>query len=138
MNYLHLINRFWQLHEQHGFSACQCTLYFCLLNLANRMRWPERMEISDSQLAIRSRFSINALRSARETLRKTGLIAVEVVRQQTTYRLTSSPTSSPTSANGAEVTLYKKTKNEKQNGSTSFSKLQERLALVGSRYDTGF
>lgn len=133
MNYLHLINRFWQLHEQHGFSACQCTLYFCLLHLANRMRWPACMSLSEEKLALHSGLSRNTIRSSCSKLCAAGLIE----KRGSVYQLLSAESSSKNSSKLSNTPIYK-TKNEKQNGSTSFPKLQERLALVGSRYDTGF
>lgn len=80
MTYIELINRFWQLDEQHAFSGDETRLYFYLLKVANASvpAWPEQFERADNKVAADNNIkSVNTMKKHRERLREIGLIDFE-------------------------------------------------------------
>ncbi len=74
MNLFELINNFWRLDEQLNFTGNETRLYFFLLHVANRSRWPEWIEYADKRLAANANISLQVLKSARRQLKEAGLL----------------------------------------------------------------
>ncbi len=74
MNLFELINNFWRMDEQLNFTGNETRLYFFLLHVANRSRWPEWIEYADKRLAVNANISVQVLKSARGQLKKAGLL----------------------------------------------------------------
>lgn len=77
MNYIELVNRFWELDERWQFSCCETRLYFYLLKTANRLGWEDSWTRSDMKVSSDVGVSLNSMKSARNRLVQTGLIAVK-------------------------------------------------------------
>jgi hypothetical protein len=69
-----LINNFWRLDEQLNFTGNETRLYFFLLHVANRSRWPEWIEYADKRLAANANVSLQVLKSTRGQLKEAGLL----------------------------------------------------------------
>jgi hypothetical protein len=74
MNYIELINQFWQCDIEHSFNGSETRLYFYLLHTCNSLRWKNPFTHSDAHLAAVSGMSVNTLKSARNRLKQAGLI----------------------------------------------------------------
>lgn len=74
MNYIELINQFWELDTECSFSGVQAKLYFAILNYANRLNWKEPLSIPNTRLLATLGISKSALGKARQRLMDTGLI----------------------------------------------------------------
>ena len=76
MNYIELINSFWELDETWQFTCCETRLYFYLLKTANRLGWVDNWTHSVNKLAANVGVSENSVRAARNRLIQAGLISV--------------------------------------------------------------
>ena len=74
MNLFELINNFWRLDEQLNFTGNETRLYFFLLHVANRSRWPEWIEYADKRLAVNANVSLQVLKLSRGQLKEAGLL----------------------------------------------------------------
>lgn len=74
MNYIDLINNFWELDEQWQFTCCETRLYFYLVKTANRLGWVDNWTHSDAKAAANVGVSENSLKTARNKLIQSGLI----------------------------------------------------------------
>lgn len=74
MNYIELINKFWELDEAWQFRASETRLYFYLLKVANRLGWAGTFYHGDDKTAANVGISKTTLKSARLRLTKAGLI----------------------------------------------------------------
>ncbi|MVN78940.1 hypothetical protein GO988_21635 [Hymenobacter sp. HMF4947] len=74
MNYIELINQFWQCDIEHSFNGSETRLYFYLLHTCNSLRWKNPFTHSDAHLAAVSGMSVNTLKTARNRLKQAGLI----------------------------------------------------------------
>lgn len=73
MNYLELINSFWQAEDRRGaqFSPAATRLYFALLNYSNRQGWPQVVFKANGAFFP---MATNTLKRARQELAEAGLI----------------------------------------------------------------
>lgn len=74
MNYIELINNFWELDEQWQFTCCETRLYFYLVKTANRLGWVDNWTHSDVKASANVGVSENSLKTARNKLIQSGLI----------------------------------------------------------------
>lgn len=77
MNYIELINRFWELDEQWQFSCCETRLYFYLLKTANRLGWENSWTHPDAKTAANVGVSPNSMKTARHKLAQANLISFQ-------------------------------------------------------------
>ena len=61
MNYIELINRFWELDEQWQFSCCETRLYFYLVKTANRLGWADNWTHKDDKTSANVGVSLNTI-----------------------------------------------------------------------------
>lgn len=91
MNYIELVNNFWELDEACQFSCCETRLYFYLVKTANRLGWENSWTHSDDKTAANVGVSLNSMKNARNKLIQSGLIAVKIggngFRNKTRYQI---------------------------------------------------
>ncbi|WP_026463636.1 hypothetical protein [Adhaeribacter aquaticus] len=77
MNYIKLINNFWQVkRDREDFDSYVISLYFALLDIANRREWKPFSVYRDDILVL-TNMSFKPYYKAREILRDSGLISCE-------------------------------------------------------------
>ena len=77
MNYIELINYFWELDETWQFSCCETRLYFYLVKTANRLGWENNWTHSDVKMSANVGVSVNSFKRARNKLTQSGLISFD-------------------------------------------------------------
>lgn len=77
MNYIELINWFWELDETWQFSCCETRLYFYLIKTANRLGWENNWTRSDAKVSSDVGVSPNSMKTARNRLVQARLIVVK-------------------------------------------------------------
>ena len=77
MNYIRLINGFWNLHEVKSFRATEISLYFYLLKVCNSVAWSESFELKNQRILVDLCMSYHTMCNARNKLKQSGLIEFE-------------------------------------------------------------
>lgn len=77
MNYIELINQFWQIRRSRRITSLQADVYFCLLNECNLRGWENPFEISNGLICASIGISEPSLIDARNRLQQAGLIQFE-------------------------------------------------------------
>lgn len=65
MNYLSLINKFWQLNSEYPIGMSATVVYFYLLKVCNFLGWKKEFRHSDKYIALHLGISINTVRDAK-------------------------------------------------------------------------
>lgn len=90
MNYISMINSFWDAATLNPLSAGQVSLYFALLHVCNKNRWSEWFQASNQVLNVLTGLSRSGILKARDELKKRGLIDFEGRgTKATTYKIMS-------------------------------------------------
>lgn len=74
MNYIELINRFWNCSIERAANPSDCMLYFYLLNTCNALHWKQPFGQSDRYLGAMLGMSVNTIRNSKNRLKQMGLI----------------------------------------------------------------
>lgn len=74
MNYLSLINSFWDSTTTNPLSTGQVSLCFALLHICDRNNWAEWFQAPDSVLSVLTGHSESGIEKVREELGRRGLI----------------------------------------------------------------
>lgn len=74
MEYIKLINRFWEINRNTQFTMAETTLYFYLLNEANRNYWQMPIVCATAIICASTGMTKATLIRARNGLKKKGLI----------------------------------------------------------------
>lgn len=74
MNYITLINSFWNLAMMNPLSTGQVSLYFALLHICNRSNWTEWFQAPNQVLSVLTGLSRTGILRARNELKQRGLI----------------------------------------------------------------
>ena len=74
MNYIELINRFWQLHETEEFQPTEIALYFYLLKVNNSLSWSPSFRRNNSRVTADLGMSYKVLSRSRNRLKQIGII----------------------------------------------------------------
>lgn len=74
MNYLTMINAFWDLATINPLSTGQVSLYFALLHVCNRSSWTEWFQAPNQVLSVLTGLSRSGILKARNELKQKGLI----------------------------------------------------------------
>lgn len=74
MNYLTMINAFWDLAMTNPLSTGQVSLYFALLHVCNRSNWTEWFQAPNQVLSVLTGLSRSGILKARNELKQKGLI----------------------------------------------------------------
>ncbi len=89
MNYIDLINSFWDLAMTNPLSTGQVSLYFALLHICNRSYWTEWFSVPNQVLSVLTGLSRSGILKARNELKQRGLIDFkERGTKATSYKLT--------------------------------------------------
>jgi len=89
VNYIDLINSFWDLATTNPLSTGQVSLYFALLHVCNRSYWTEWFSAPNQVLSILTGLSRTGILKARNELKQRGLIDFkERGTKATSYKLT--------------------------------------------------
>ena len=108
MNYIELINRFWLVDLEASFSHLETRLYFKLLEISNRLGWPDGFKYPNSRLEAEVGTRTKNLIQARQRLIDHGLISYKkgTTRNAGNYRLLSTLQSfEPTKESNQESNL---------------------------------
>ncbi|MGL5914027.1 MAG: hypothetical protein ACRCZB_07660 [Bacteroidales bacterium] len=90
MNYIELINQYWQLREQGMITGAEGDLYLYLIHTSNKLNWKNPFNQSNKLICAILNTSEPTLIRHRNTLKQVGLIEFEsgkAVRQNTQYYL---------------------------------------------------
>lgn len=110
MNYIALINSFWDSATTNPLSTGQVSLYFALLHVCNRSNWTEWFQAPNQVLSVLTGLSRSGILKARNELKQRGLIDFrERGTKATFYRI-------GTIANSTQVGVQDSTQNGVQNG----------------------
>lgn len=74
MNYIELVNRFWQCNEEHPIGASATSIYFYLVHTCNKLGWKDPFKHSDRHIALTFDMSVNTVRTAKNILKQRSLI----------------------------------------------------------------
>lgn len=89
MNYIDLINSFWDSATTNPLSTGQVSLYFALLHVCNRSYWTEWFAAPNQVLSVLTGLSRSGILKARNELKQRGLIDFrERGTKATYYKLT--------------------------------------------------
>ena len=78
MNYIELINNFWDMDITWQFNCCETRLYFYLVKTANSLGWLDNWTHSDARTAANVGVSVNSMKTARNRLVQANLIEVKI------------------------------------------------------------
>ncbi len=128
MNYLTIINAFWDWATTNPLSTGQVSLYFALLHVCNKSNWTEWFQAPNQVLSVLTGLSRSGILKARNELKQKGLIDFkERGTKATLYKLiiANSKQKSTQDSTQAERTIANSTQDSKQK-STQESKQAER------------
>lgn len=77
LNYIELINRFWEVNLEYNFTGNEAKLYFYLLHISNSLAWKNPFKHSLRQVQSGTMISLNSIKSAQSRLSESGLILVK-------------------------------------------------------------
>ena len=107
MDYIKLINRFWEANRNTQFTMAETTLYFYLLNEANRNYWQMPVACATAIICASTGMTKATLIRARNGLKKKGLINFTESVQHSrapTYRIRTFETDGKTATRTAHTT----------------------------------
>lgn len=78
LNYIELINRFWEINLEFDFTGNEAKLYFYLLHISNSLAWKNPFKHSLRQIQSGTMISLNSIKSAQSRLSESGLISVKI------------------------------------------------------------
>lgn len=128
MNYLTIINAFWDLAMTNPLSTGQVSLYFALLHVCNKSNWTEWFQAPNQVLSVLTGLSRSGILKARNELKQKGLIDFkERGTKATLYKLiiANSKQKSTQDSKQAEKTIANSTQDSKQAGSTIANSTQD-------------
>ncbi len=117
MNYLTIINAFWDLAMTNPLSTGQVSLYFALLHVCNKSNWTEWFQAPNQVLSVLTGLSRSGILKARNELKQKGLIDFkERGTKATLYKLiiANSKQKSKQDSTQAERTIANSTQDSKQ------------------------
>lgn len=74
MNYIELINNFWQIHDEYTFSTTEISLFFYLLKINNQCGWKPTFRRNNTKVQADLGISYNTLKTARINLQDKNII----------------------------------------------------------------
>ncbi|EHQ24556.1 hypothetical protein [Mucilaginibacter paludis] len=74
MNYIELINNFWDVQDEHQFTTTDIALYFYLLKIGNNLRWTNPFRRINAKITADLGISKPTLDRSRNKLKQAGLI----------------------------------------------------------------
>ncbi len=128
MNYITIINAFWDLATTNPLSTGQVSLYFALLHVCNRSNWTEWFQAPNQVLSVLTGLSRSGILKARNELKQKGLIDFkERGTKATLYKLiiANSKQKSTQDSTQAERTIANSTQESKQAEKTIANSTQD-------------
>lgn len=132
MNYITIINAFWDLATTNPLSTGQVSLYFALLHVCNKSNWTEWFQAPNQVLSVLTGLSRSGILKARNELKQKGLIDFkERGTKATLYKLIianskqESKQAERTIANSTQDSTQKSAQDSKQAGSTIANSKQD-------------
>lgn len=113
MDYIKLINRFWDLNRNTRFTMAETTLYFYLLNEANRNYWQMPIACATAIVCASTGMTKATLMRARNSLNRKGLIGFTEGVQHSrapTYQIRTFETDGDTADETANITAERTTR----------------------------
>ncbi|MDR1198408.1 MAG: hypothetical protein LBK94_05270 [Prevotellaceae bacterium] len=74
MNYIELINQFWEKDVEYDFSANETALYFYLMSVCNRLSWKNPFGVSSAMIVVKFGWGRTAFDNAKNKLKQACLI----------------------------------------------------------------
>ena len=125
MNYIAIINSFWDSATTNPLSTGQVSLYFALLHVCNRSNWTEWFQAPNQVLSVLTGMSRSGILKARNELKQRGLIDFRERGTKTTvYRITIANSKQAGMQDGVQnsSTLYKHKQKQNNKKDTNVSK----------------
>ena len=86
MNYIELINRFWQEVEMKDFLPSEACVYFRLLDICNKLGWQNPFSLSNSRAVALMAMNEKTFRAIRDKLGGRGLIEFKKGKKRRAHR----------------------------------------------------
>jgi hypothetical protein len=131
MNYLTIINAFWDWATTNPLSTGQVSLYFALLHVCNKSNWTEWFQAPNQVLSVLTGLSRSGILKARNELKQKGLIDFkERGTKATLYKLiiANSKQKSTQDSTQAEKTIANSTQESKQESTQDSTQAERTIA----------
>lgn len=126
MNYIALINSFWDSAMTNPLSTGQVSLYFALLHVCNRSNWTEWFQAPNQVLSVLTGMSRSGILKARNELKQRGLIDFrERGTKATIYCITMSNSKQVSEQDGVQNSVRNSMQVGVQNGSTLYKQKEK-------------
>lgn len=126
MNYIALINSFWDSAMTNPLSTGQVSLYFALLHVCNRSNWTEWFQAPNQVLSVLTGMSRSGILKARNELKQRGLIDFrERGTKATIYCITMSNSKQVSEQDGVQNSVRNSEQDGVQNGSTLYKQKEK-------------
>lgn len=126
MNYIALINSFWDSATTNPLSTGQVSLYFALLHVCNRSNWTEWFQAPNQVLSVLTGMSRSGILKARNELKQKGLIDFrERGTKATIYCITMSNSKQVSEQDGVQNSVRNSEQDGVQNGSTLYKQKEK-------------
>ena len=126
MNYIALINSFWDSATTNPLSTGQVSLYFALLHVCNRSNWTEWFQAPNQVLSVLTGMSRSGILKARNELKQRGLIDFrERGTKATIYCITMSNSKQVSEQDGVQNSVRNSEQDGVQNGSTLYKQKEK-------------
>lgn len=135
MNYITLINSFWDSATTNPLSTGQVSLYFALLHVCNRSNWTEWFQAPNQVLSVLTGLSRSGILKARNELKQRGLIDFkERGTKSTIYKLSTLSTISTTMSNSTQDSVQDSTQKGVQNSNQNSTQKGVQKSDTKERY----
>lgn len=119
MNYINIINAFWDSATTNPLSTGQVSLYMALLHVCNRSNWTEWFQAPNQVLSVLTGLSRSGILKARNELRQRSLLDFkERGTKATLYRITIANSTQVSAQNGNQKGVQNGNQVSARNGST--------------------
>ena len=129
MNYIAIINSFWDSATTNPLSTGQGSLYFALLHVCNRSNWTEWFQAPNQVLSVLTGMSRSGILKARNELKQRGLIDFRERGTKTTVYCI-------TIANSKQAGVQNSNQNSMQDGVQNSSTLYKHKQKQNNKKDT--
>lgn len=135
MNYITLINDFWDSATTNPLSTGQVSLYFALLHVCNRSNWTEWFQAPNQVLSVLAGLSRSGILKARNELKQRGLIDFrERGTKATIYKLSTLSTISTAISNSTRDCMQDSVRDSMQNGNQNSAQKGVQKSSTKERY----
>ena len=126
MNYIALINSFWDSATTNPLSTGQVSLYFALLHVCNRSNWTEWFQAPNQVLSVLTGMSRSGILKARNELKQRGLIDFrERGTKATSYCITMANSTQVSVQDGVQNSMRNSEQDSVQKSDTLYKQKQK-------------